>query len=215
MGIRVWREEDAAALWAECRRLLAAGGILALPTETFYALAVDPYQPGALTRLFALKVRPPGKPVLLLAASPEMARRLSREVPETGARLMVRFWPGPLTLILPALGDLPALVTGGTGTVGVRQPRQAVVCRLLAGLGFPVTGTSANRAGREPLTRAAEVAREFDGEIDLILDAGPCPGGLPSTVVDVTVTPPCLVRAGAVATRELLEVIPDLRLVRA
>jgi L-threonylcarbamoyladenylate synthase len=206
-----WREEDAAAFWAESRRLLAAGGILALPTETFYALAADPYQPAALKRLFALKGRAEGKPVLLLVAEAEMARQVAREVPELALRLMARFWPGPLTLILPAREDLPDLVTGGTGTVGVRQPRQALVCRLLTGLGLPLTGTSANRAGREPLILAADVAREFGGDVDLILDAGPCPGGLPSTVVDVSVSPPRLVRAGAISNAELVKIISDLK----
>ena len=206
-----WREEEADAFWTESRRLLAAGGILALPTETFYALAADPYQPGALKRLYALKGRAEDKPVLLLVADTAMARQVAREVPETALRLMARFWPGPLTLILPARRELPDLVTGGTGTVGVRQPRQDLTCRLLAALGWPVTGTSANRAGREPLTLAGDVAREFGGQVDLILDAGPCPGGLPSTVVDVSVTPPCLVRPGAVAIGELKEFIPELQ----
>ena len=209
--IWVWQEEDAEDFWAESRLLLAAGGILALPTETFYALAADPYQPAALKRVFALKGRAEGKPVLLLVAEAQMARQVAREVPELALRLMARFWPGPLTLILPAREDLPDLVTGGTGTVGVRQPRQAIVCRLLAALGLPLTGTSANRAGREPLTLADEVAREFGGEIDLILDAGPCPGGLPSTVVDVSVSPPRLVRPGAISNAELMEIIPDLK----
>lgn len=208
--IWVWREKEADAFREESRRLLAAGGILAVPTETFYALAADPYRPGALRRLFALKGRSAAKPVLLLVADTGMAEKVAREVPETARRLMARFWPGPLTLILPAKADLPGLVTGGTGTVGVRQPRQPAVCRWLADLGLPVTGTSANRAGREPLTLAAEVAREFATGVDLILDAGPCPGGLPSTVVDVSVAPPRLVRSGAVSKAELLGIIPDL-----
>jgi L-threonylcarbamoyladenylate synthase len=207
-----WREEEAQALWAESRRLLDTGGILALPTETFYALAVDPYQFVALERLFALKGRSGAKPVLLLVAAPEMVLKVARRVPEAGTRLMARFWPGPLTLILPARGGLPPLVTGATGTVGVRQPRQDVTCRLLAALGLPVTGTSANRADQEPLTRAEEVSREFGTEVDLILDAGPCPGGLPSTIVNISVAPPRLVRPGAISITELKEIIPDLQL---
>jgi L-threonylcarbamoyladenylate synthase len=205
------RDPESSGAFAESRRLLAAGGILALPTETFYALAVDPYQPAALKRLFALKGRAEEKPVLLLVADVEMVRQVAQEAPEIALRLMARFWPGPLTLILPAKGELPGLVTGGTGTVGVRQPRQAVVCRLLAALGMPLTGTSANRAGGEPLTLAEEVAREFGPEVDLILDAGPCPGGLPSTIVDVTVSPPRLVRPGAISNEELMEIVPDLK----
>ncbi|MDD5642411.1 MAG: L-threonylcarbamoyladenylate synthase [Syntrophales bacterium] len=205
-----WREEEADAWLQESRRLLAGGGILALPTETFYALAADPYQTGALQRLFALKGRAEDKPVLLLVADANMARQVALGIPEVALRLMARFWPGPLTLILPAKGDLPDLVTAGTGTVGVRQPRQPAVCRWLADLGFPVTGTSANRAGNEPLTRAAEVAREFGHDVDLILDAGPCPGGLASTVVDVTVSPPRLVRAGVISKADLASIVPDL-----
>jgi len=207
-----WREENAKALWAESRRLLAGGGILALPTETFYALAADPFQPAALKRLYAVKGRAEEKAVLLLVADAEMVPRVAREVPELARRLMARFWPGPLTLILPARGELPDLVTGGTDTVGVRQPRQPLTLRLLAALGSPLTGTSANRAGRDPLTLAADVAREFGEDVDLIMDAGPCPGGLPSTIVDVTVIPPRLVRSGAISNAELAEIIPDLKM---
>ena len=206
-----WREEEAAALLEEVRASIAAVGIVALPTETFYALAVQPFQEKALARLFALKERPLGKPVLVLVANPEMLPRVAREVPELARRLMAQFWPGPLTLILPARPELPRLITGDTDTVGVRQPRQGVTCRLLAGLGLPVTGTSANRAGHKPLTRAAEVLREFGEAVPLIVDAGPCPGGLPSTIVDLSGSPPRLVRPGAIETASLLEFIPEMQ----
>ena len=209
--IWVWQEEQAEAFFAEARRVLRSGGVLALPTETFYALAVNPFDPAALARLFALKARPAAKPVLVLIAGPEMLFQVVREVPAAAIPLMAAFWPGPLTLILPARLDLPPLLTGGTGTVGLRQPRQALVCRLLTALGLPLTGTSANRSGQEPLTTAAAVARELGGEVDLILDAGPCPGGLPSTIVDVTVSPPRLVRAGALATSAIQELFPEMR----
>ncbi|MEW6386515.1 MAG: L-threonylcarbamoyladenylate synthase [Thermodesulfobacteriota bacterium] len=207
----VWREEEAGVLLKEVRTLVDAGDIVALPTETFYALAVNAFQEKALARLFALKERPPEKPVLVLIAGPEILLRVAREVPESARRLMARFWPGPLTLILPARAELPRLITGDTDTVGVRQPRQAVTCRLLAGLGLPVTGTSANRAGRLPLTRAAAVQEEFGEAVSLIVDAGPCPGGPPSTIVDLAGSPPRLVRPGAIETASLLEYIPDLQ----
>jgi L-threonylcarbamoyladenylate synthase len=208
--IRVWRAEEFEPLVAELRVLLLAGGLVALPTETFYALAAHPGQEAALTRLFQLKERSLEKPVLLLVAGPEMLSQVAREIPEAGARLMARFWPGPLTLILLARPGLPQLLTGGTGTIGVRQPRQAVTCRLVASLGFPVTGTSANRSGQPSLTGAADVAREFGDGVDLILDTGPCPGGRPSTIVDVTGEPPRLVRAGAVPSAQLVEVVPEI-----
>jgi L-threonylcarbamoyladenylate synthase len=208
--IRQWRAEEAEALWQEARSLMATGGLLAVPTETFYALAAHPFQGEALARLFALKGRPLEKPVLLLVATPEMLPQVAREVPDLARRLVAAFWPGPLTLILPAREDLPALLSGGTGTVGVRQPRQAVTCQLIASLGFPVTGTSANRSGQRPLTLAGEVAREFGEEVSLILDTGPCPGGPPSTVVDVSRRPARLLRPGAITAASLKEFIPEL-----
>lgn len=209
--IWVWQEEQADAFFAEARRVLRSRGVLALPTETFYALAVNPFDPAALARLFALKARPAAKPVLVLIAGPEMLFQLLREVPAAAVPLMTAFWPGPLTLILPARLDLPPLLTGGTGTVGLRQPRQDQVCRLMTALGLPLTGTSANRSGQEPLTTAAAVARELGGEVDLILDAGLCPGGLPSSIVDVTISPPRLVRAGTIATSAIQELFPEMR----
>ncbi len=208
--IFTWREGDAGAFWTEARRVLEGEGVLALPTETFYALAVHPFKEGALRRLFALKERPREKPVLLLVAAPEMLSQVAAAVPPLAAALMARFWPGPLTIIFPARPDLPGLLTGGTGTIGVRQPRQTHTCGLMAELKFPVTGTSANRSGRPPLTTAAQVAREFGRGVELILDAGPCPGGLASTIVDVTRVPARLVRPGAIPAAALAEVVPGL-----
>lgn len=205
-----WREEEAAALWEAARRHLTAGRLLALPTETFYALAAHPFQEGALARLAALKGRRVDKPLLLLVSGPDMLAQVVRGIPEIARVLMARFWPGPLTLIFPSLPDLSRHLTGGTGGVGVRQPRQEATLRLLGALGFPVTGTSANRAGRPALTRAAEVVQEFGGDLALILDAGPCPGGLPSTVVDVSRHPPRVVRAGAVAIADIQATILEL-----
>ncbi len=205
-----WREETAQELGRTIRRRLEQGEVAALPTETFYALAAHPFRGEALDRLFRLKGRPPEKPVLLLVSGQDMVSSVAEAVPAAAAELIKRFWPGPLTLIFPARPGLSPLLTGGGLGVGLRQPRQSVTCRLIAALGFPLTGTSANRAGKPPLTRAEEVEREFGGELALILDAGPCPGGLPSTVVDLSVSPPRVVREGAVALSEIQQIIPDL-----
>jgi len=205
-----WREDRAEELWQAAREHLNAAQLLALPTETFYALAAHPYQEKALVHLFSLKRRSPDKPVLLLVSGPDMVPRLARDISALARKLMARFWPGPLTLILPARPELSWWLTGGTEGVGLRQPRQEVTCRLIAALGFPVTGTSANRTGQAALTRADEVERTFGEDLALILDAGPCPGGLPSTVVDVSRDTPRLVRAGAVALADILEIIPNL-----
>ena len=121
--IRQWREDQGEAVLKEAVSLLLSGGILAVPTETFYALAVNPFREDALERLFALKARSPLKPVLLLVSGREMLSQVAREIPELAGRLINRFWPGPLTLILPARAGLPGLLTGGTDTIGVRRPR--------------------------------------------------------------------------------------------
>jgi L-threonylcarbamoyladenylate synthase len=210
-----WREEAGGAFWDEARAVLQRNGVIAVPTETFYGLAVNPFREEALARLFALKDRAPEKPVLLLVDGPEMLHQVAREVPALARRLMENFWPGPLSIIFPSLPHLDRLLTGGTGTIAVRQPRQVLTCRLIAALGFPITGTSANRAGGRPLVRGDEVAREFGDQLDLILEAGPCPGGLPSTIVDVTNSPPRLVRAGAIPAAELAEIMPDLEQIPA
>jgi len=208
--IWTWREEDAGAFWDEARTVLRRHGIIAVPTETFFGLAVNPFQEEGLSRLFALKDRAPEKPVLLLVDGPEMLNQVAREVSGAARRLMEKFWPGPLTIIFPSLPHLSRRLTAGTGTIGVRQPRQSLTCRLIAALGHPITGTSANRAGYRPCVRADEVAREFGEGVDLILDAGPCPGGLPSTIVAVTNSPARLVRAGAISPAALAEIIPEI-----
>ena len=205
-----WQEDRAEELWRAARVYLNAAQLLALPTETFYALAAHPFQEKALAQLFELKRRTPDKPVLLLVSGPDMVPRLARDIPRLARKLMARFWPGPLTLILPARPELSSWLTGAIGGVGVRQPRQEATCRLIEALGFPVTGTSANRAGEAALTRADEVERTFGDDLALILDTGPCPGGLPSTVVEVRGGPPRLVRTGALAVADIREVIPDL-----
>jgi L-threonylcarbamoyladenylate synthase len=205
-----WQEETAGKFWEAARKTLKCDGIMAVPTDTFYALAVNPFQEKALARLFALKQRSPEKPVLLLIDGQGMLPQVAREIPEAAIRLMARFWPGPVTIIFPAQSQLPRLLTGGTGTVAVRHPRQSLTCRLIAALGYPITGTSANRSGHPPLTQAAAVERIFGDQVDLILDAGDCPGGLPSTIVNVCASPPRLVRAGAVSAAELAEIIPEM-----
>lgn len=205
-----WREDRAEELWQVAQEHLAAARLLALPTETFYGLAAPPFQEEALARLFKLKGRTPDKAVLLLVSGPDMVLSVARDIPPRGRELMREFWPGPLTLILPARRNLSPRLTGNTDGVGVRQPRQEVTCRLIDALGFPVTGTSANRAGQSALTRAEQVEKEFGDDLALVLDAGPCPGGLPSTIVAVNVDPPRLIRAGAVPVADIRTVIPEL-----
>jgi L-threonylcarbamoyladenylate synthase len=178
-------------------RALTLGGVIAFPTETFYGLGAAALDAAAVDRLLALKGRPAGKPVLVLVDSVTMAEAVAEVSPPARA-LMARHWPGALTLVMPARAHVPDGVTAGTGTVGVRMSPHPVARGIVEALGAPLTAPSANPAGAQPPTTAVEVLRHFASGIDLVLDGGPTPGGAPSTVLDVTVDPPRLLRAGAV-----------------
>ncbi len=178
--------------------VLKSGGIVAFPTESFYGLGADALAPAAVRRIFEVKGRPETKPLLVLVDSVEQALALAVE-PSAGARaLMARHWPGPLTLVLRAAPTVPVEVTAGSGTVGVRVPGHAVALGLVRAAGRPVTAPSANPSGGAPPTVAAEVARFFEGSVDLILDGGATAGGGGSTVADCTVWPPRILRQGPI-----------------
>ncbi|NDY42848.1 threonylcarbamoyl-AMP synthase [Dissulfurirhabdus thermomarina] len=186
--------------------VLAGGGVVAYPTETTYGLGARLDRPAALDRVFRLKRRPLDKPLLVLVASRADLERLVVEIPPAAEDLMHRFWPGPLTLLLPARADLPRAVTADTGKVGVRISSHPVAAALAAAAGVPVTATSANRSGEPPALTAGEVVERFgvEGEtLAYVLDGGRTPGGLPSTIVDVGPGGPRLVRPGAVPEGEL------------
>ena len=183
---------------------IRAGGVVAFPTDTLYGLAADPFNDAAVARVFAIKLRPPDRPIPLIAGSADAARRAGRFTP-LAQRLAARAWPGPLTLIVPAVAAIAAAVHQGTGTVGVRVPGHAVARALAAGAGGLITATSANRSGEPPAVRAADVLALEAGGLDLVLDGGPVRGGAPSTVVDVTGEVPLLVRAGALPWDRVLE----------
>jgi len=164
--------------------LVRAGGILAIPTETYYGLGTNPFDGAAVTRLLSIKGRPDGKPILILIGDQAQLHDLVSDVSPAAQALMETFWPGPLTLVFPAAKDLPLSVTAGTGTVGVRHTSHAALARLLRRTG-PLTGTSANRSGEPPVQTAAEVEQMIGAVVDMIVDGGPTQGGLPSTVVSV------------------------------
>ena len=161
-----------------------AGGVLAVPTDSFYALAVGIFQPAALERVLAIKGDRNHRPFPVLIGDPSQLDQLVDEVPELAKKLRQQFWPGLLTLVLNAQVNLSPVVTSEQGTVGVRQPNDSRVCELLMQTG-PLTGTSANRTGQPPAQSVEVVIRQLRSEIDLILDGGPTPGGQPSTVLQV------------------------------
>jgi len=181
---------------------LRAGGVVALPTETFYGLAVPGLDAGSVRRLFELKGRPDSKPLLVLVDSVAMAETVAC-VTAAARDLMMRYWPGALTLVLPAHARVPSVVTAGTGTLGLRLSPHPIARGLVELLGEPVTAPSANPNGLAPPTTAAGVLAYFRDAIDLVLDGGTTPGGEPSTVLDLTVEPSRVLRQGAVVVRDL------------
>lgn len=181
---------------------LRAGGVVAFPTETFYGLAVPALDAGSVRRVFELKGRPDSKPLLVLVDSVAMAETVAHVTP-SARDLMTRYWPGALTVVLPAHPTVPSVVTAGTGTLGIRLSSHPVAQGLVGLLGEPVTAPSANPNGLAPPTTAAGVLGHFPEGIGLILDGGATRGGEPSTVLDLTVDPPRVLRQGAVVVRDL------------
>jgi L-threonylcarbamoyladenylate synthase len=187
---------DASTVLEEAVAVLRAGGVLAYPTETFYALGARFDNEAALERIFALKGRPEGKPLSLIISSAEMLSLVARVVPDIARPLMGRFWPGPVTIAFPAREGLSRYVTSG-GRVAVRVPGESFGLSLVRSAGFPVTATSANLSGAPPASDAEAVGDMFPGGIDLLVDGGKTPGGLPSTVLDVSRGAVDILRHGA------------------
>jgi len=181
------------------------GGIVAIPTDTYYGLGVDPFNEPAVERVVDVKGRSEGKPILVLIGSPEQLPLLAQVVPPAAKILIEAFWPGRLTILFPALPSLPHNLTAGTGLVGLRLSSCAPLNTLLCLVG-PLTGTSANRADRPPAQTAQMVAHEFEEEVDLVVDVGMTPGGLPSTVIDAQ-QPIRIIRDGAVARQKIQDVL--------
>lgn len=175
--------------------------MIAFRTDTFYGLGADPFNPAAVARIRALKGREGHKPILLLIADvSEIDRVLAERSPEF-EDLAARFWPGPLTIIGKAVASLPAEITAGTGTVGVRLPADANVRDLVRQCGGALTATSANPAGRAPARSAQKVRSYFPEGIDVVIDGGEVTTFQPSTVVDATTSPPRIIREAAISAK--------------
>jgi L-threonylcarbamoyladenylate synthase len=192
------------AVIARAADVLRRGGVVAYPTDTLYGLAVDPRRDDAVARLYAAKGRDASTAVPLIAASLGQAQGAAI-FGERELLLARRFWPGPLTIVMPARSGIAATVLGSGTTVALRVPSHAVARALAAAFGFCITATSANRSGHPPAVTGADVAGSLESAIDVLLDAGSVPGGLPSTIVEIGATGPRLLRAGAVAWDRVLE----------
>jgi L-threonylcarbamoyladenylate synthase len=192
---------------ARAAEILRHGGLVAFPTETVYGLGANALDPAAVARIFQAKGRPPQNPLIVHIPDEKVISALVSTWPENADRLARRFWPGPLTLVVHKSDCVPDAVTAGGVTVALRMPAHPVALALLKAANIPIAAPSANRSTLLSPTRAEHVLRGLDGRIDLLLDAGPTPGGLESTVLDVTTDPPRLLRPGLISPAELEAVI--------
>ncbi|HJB56541.1 MAG TPA: threonylcarbamoyl-AMP synthase [Candidatus Flavonifractor intestinipullorum] len=198
------READRAA------EILKAGGLLGIPTETVYGLGANGLDPEAVARIFAAKGRPQDNPLILHIPSADWLERYCLDIPNGAYALARRFWPGPLTMILKRRSVVPDVVTAGLDTVGMRCPAHPVCRAILTAAGVPVAAPSGNTSGRPSPTNMADMLEDMDGKIEGIVDGGPCSVGVESTIVDLTVTPPRLLRPGGVTLEELRDVLGEV-----
>jgi len=185
-------------------QILMQGGVVAYPTETFYGLGVDAKNEKAVERLFSIKGRDFRNPVPVIIGDVSGLDQAVTEIPAVGRELIGRFWPGPLTLIFEASPIIPSRLTAGTGKIGIRVSSHPIARLLARKLGSPLTSTSANRSGQRECITAREVLENLGDDLDLIIDGGETPGGKGSTILDITRTPPVILRTGVIDNFQFL-----------
>lgn len=195
-------EERSEAL-AQAAALLRAGQLVAFPTDTVYGVGARVWDRAAVAQLFAAKLRAQDKAIPVLLADTADLDQVAEHVPPVARRLAQRFWPGPLTLVVPKASSVPAEVTAGGATIAVRVPDHPLARALIRLAGAPLAATSANLSGQPSPVTAAEVAGQLAGRVAMILDGGPCPGGVPSTLVDVTGAAPVILRQGPISWADI------------
>lgn len=183
--------------------ILKSGGVVVYPTDTVYGLGCNALNSESVERIYRVKQRPSHQPLPVLLADVPQLDVVAQSVPEIARFLMSRFWPGGLTLVLPKTASLPDIVTAGSGKVAVRIPSHVVPLTIIRGLAAPIIGTSANISDRPSPVAPEEVEQQLGDQVDLIIDAGRCPGGIESTVVDVTLETPVVLRAGIIPEGEI------------
>ena len=194
----------------EAADVIRQGGLLGIPTETVYGLGANGLDPKAVGAIFTAKGRPQDNPLILHVPDESWLERYCQNIPATAYALTRRFWPGPLTMILPRKPIVPDAVTAGLDTVGMRCPDCAVTRAIIAAADVPVAAPSGNASGRPSPTSAPAMLEDMEGRIDAIVDDGPCSVGVESTIIDLTVTPPRLLRPGGVTLEELEEVLGEV-----
>ena len=195
--------------------ILRRGGLLGIPTETVYGLGADALNEDAVSRIFLAKGRPQDNPLIIHVPDASWLESYCRDVPPAAYRLAERFWPGPLTMILPRRDIVPLQTTGGLETVGVRCPNHPLTLAIIEAAGIPIAAPSGNTSGRPSPTTAAHMIEDMDGRIDGIVDGGPCTVGVESTIIDLTVTPPRLLRPGGLPLESLRQVLGEVAVDKA
>ncbi|SHE97235.1 translation factor SUA5 [Desulforamulus putei DSM 12395] len=217
-GTRVWQldpDRPDPEIISRAAEIIKKGGLVAFPTETVYGLGANGLDGEAVAGIYRAKGRPSDNPLILHVADLDMANRLSRNLPPQAPLLMEKFWPGPLTLVVPKAGGIPQQVTGGLDTVAVRMPGHPVALALIKAAGVPIAAPSANRSGRPSPTTADHVLADLEGRVDAILDGGPAGLGLESTVLDLTGPCPIILRPGGVTYEQLAGVLKEVAIDRS
>jgi L-threonylcarbamoyladenylate synthase len=191
--------------------MIRAGGIVVFPTAGLYGLGADAFNPQAIQRIAQLKGRDASKPILVLIDHPHMLTQVASAVTPLAHFLMERLWPGRVTFVVQARMELPLELTSGTGKIGVRRVAHPVAAALIKALGSPLTGTSANLAGAGGCADIAQLDEPLRQAVDLILDAGPLSGGVGSTIVDVSMEAPVILRQGALPAGEIMDLYQRFR----
>lgn len=202
-------KRGALPLLAQAVERLRGGGVVAFPTETVYGLGADARNEAAVERVFEIKRRPADHPLIVHLAEAAQADAWAAEIPDTARRLMARFWPGPLTLVLPARDDVPRVVTGGQDSVALRVPSHPMALALLNAFGGGLAAPSANRFGALSPTEAWHVRAALGDQVDMVLDGGPCRYGLESTIVSLLAERPRVLRPGALPPAALREALGE------
>ena len=200
-----------AAAVKRAAELLRAGEVVALPTETVYGLAANALDEKAVARIFQIKGRPANNPIIVHIVGVAMAKRCVTAWPAAAAKLARAFWPGPLTLVLPRAKEIPGIVAAGGPTVGVRWPGHPFIQAVIRECGFPLAAPSANLSSRVSPTNAGHVREQLGGKISLIVDGGQAQIGIESTVLDLTVSPPRVLRPGMIHAESLAAVVENIQ----
>jgi L-threonylcarbamoyladenylate synthase len=188
------------------------GGLVAFPTETVYGLGADALNPLAVNKIFKAKGRPSDNPLIVHVSDTEDVERIAEHIPKIAYKLMDAFWPGPLTLVLPRKDIVPDVTTSGLDTVAVRMPNHPVALMLIKKAGVPIAAPSANTSGKPSPTAAQHVIDDLAGQIDMIIDAGKVEVGVESTILDVTTTPPTLLRPGGIGVEKLERIVGTIKI---